>query len=281
MSYSKIGIIYRKNTIKAETVALEAATWLTDKKLKVFRMPDQAMENYPPIDNLENVDLILVLGGDGTYLEAVQRLNGAKTPILGVNMGALGFLTDTREEDLYPLLERALNGELELRPRSMLKVKVKRGEQIKEYSSLNDVVLERGAESQLLHLDMFQNKNHINHIKADGIIVSTPTGSTAYNLAAGGPILHPEVSAFVLTPICPHSLTNRPTLLPDDFEFSVKLTTEGRKGTLVVDGDKVDTLNCNDEVFFKQSSNKHYLLKKPEHNYFDLLREKLSFGQRN
>ena len=177
------------------------------------------------------MDLVIVLGGDGTYLEAVRLLNGCQTPILGVNLGSLGFLTQTRSEDLYSVVHMALQNKMEMRPRTMLQIKVKRSGRIrKNLCALNDVVIERGPTTQLIGMSLYSDRQLACHIKADGVVTASPTGSTAYNLAAGGPILHPFVAAFVVTPIAPHSLTSRPLLFPDNQKLSYKIG-RGPKGS--------------------------------------------------
>ncbi|MCB0385926.1 MAG: NAD(+)/NADH kinase, partial [Bdellovibrionales bacterium] len=206
----KVLVLFRQGTESAKKVALEAAKWLGDQGIEVFSHQDQTLSKTiksATKQTLDSLDLLLVLGGDGTYLEAVRFLEGRKIPILGVNMGSLGFLTETRLDDLYPVLELALAGKMEMRPRAMIQVKVKRkGKTRVECTALNDVVIERGGGNHMITLSAFCEKLHVCDYKADGLIIAAPTGSTAYNLAAGGPILHPEVKSFVVTPICPHSL---------------------------------------------------------------------------
>lgn len=236
----------------------------------------------PIVKNISSIHLIVVLGGDGTYLEAVRMLKGNKIPILGVNFGSLGFLTETPIGDLYTALQMTLDGKMEMRPRSMIELKIKtKSKVILNVVALNDIVIERGARSHLIHLELFSERLRVGNVKSDGIIISTPTGSTAYNLAAGGPILHPEVHAFVVTPICPHSLTNRPIIFPDDLSLIFKLKPGRQTASLTADGRNVYTITPEHEVIINRHKNNHYVLKKPSHNYFNLLTDKLKFGERD
>jgi NAD+ kinase len=281
----KVIIVHRPDTPRALQMAAELAQWFSKKKVEVFSHPQQKISHraktYPSAKALSSIDLVVVLGGDGTYLEAVRILQGHRIPIVGVNLGSLGFLTVNRAEDLYKVLEKTLSGRMEIRPRSMLKVTLKRrGRKFKEWTALNDVVIERGSFSHLINISLYSDGQLISPIKADGLIVASPTGSTAYNLAAGGPILHPESKTVVVTPICPHSLTSRPTILPDDKELVFKLNDKPLKAFLTIDGQKYGEISAQDEVTIVRSGHDHFVLRSPEYNYFNLLREKLRFGER-
>lgn len=281
----KVAVVYRPGRKASSKLASEVSQWLMERKIKVYSHPKRKFKvnsKFIPICNKpKELDLIVVLGGDGTYLEAVRMLEGTKVPILGVNMGSLGFLTENRIENLYPALEMTLNGKMEACPRSMLKVRVKNGKTSKEFLALNDVVIERGARSHLIDLEVFSEKNFVCNVKSDGLIISSPTGSTAYNLAAGGPILHPEVDAVVVTPICPHSLTNRPLIFPDDRQLCFQLKPGKQTASLTIDGLSCGDINDKKHVSIERAKQDHYVLKKPSHNYFTLLTEKLRFGERD
>ena len=284
-STQNVCIVYRPDKKEALSLARELADWFTDKQIKVYSHPQQKIRSKIPAIGrdhpLESMDLIVVLGGDGTYLEAVRMLDGCQTPILGVNLGSLGFLTQTRSDNLYPILNMALQNKMEMRPRTMLQIKVRKSGRIrKNICALNDVVIERGPTTQLIGISLYSNKQLACHIKADGVITASPTGSTAYNLAAGGPILHPFVAAFVVTPIAPHSLTSRPLLFPDDQCLSYQID-EGQKAQLNVDGQILTEVTSKDEVTIQKSAHTHQVLRQPSHNYFQLLREKLRFGERD
>lgn len=283
----KIVIVFRKDTELAQKKATELARWLIEKKLQVFSHPNQTLtiksqsKKIPKAKSLSSMDLVIVLGGDGTYLEAVRMLENQQVPILGINMGSLGFLTHVQVDRMYEEVEKTLKLKMQMRPRAMLDVKVKsKGKIIAQHRALNDIVIERGSNSHLTHFSVFVGEQLISSIKADGVIIATPTGSTAYNLAAGGPILHPETNGIVVTPICAHSLTHRPTILPDHLTMSFKLNDPARSAFLTVDGVHRGEISGHDEIIVEKCECVHYVLRDPSHNYFNLLREKLKFGER-
>lgn len=287
---SGVVLVYRPETPKAISLAKTLTTWLQERKVKVFTGLEQklipgtkALQNKKA---LQKMDLLIVLGGDGTYLRAVRMLEGMPIPILGVNLGSLGFLTPTRAEELFTSVEQTLDKKMILQPRSMMSISVKRGSQkAATYLALNDLVLERGSHSQLIDLSFYAGKSLVSEIKADGIIIATPTGSTAYNLSAGGPILHPSANSWVVTPIAPHALTTRPLIFPDDIELKFKLAARmqygGQKANLVVDGRKVGELGSDDELLIKRNPKDHLMVRHPSYDYFHVLREKLNFGDRS
>ncbi len=277
-------IVYRPDSNPAIKNAIELASWLKKKSIKVYSHPQQSMpggtKKIKP-SQIAKVQLVIVLGGDGTYLHAVRLVGGEMIPILGVNMGSLGFLTETRKDDLYSAVTLTLEGRMEMRPRAMLDVRIQRhGKIISEHQALNDVVLERGPFSQLITIAMYCENHLVGEIKADGVVVASPTGSTAYNLAAGGPILHPNVKSIVVTPICPHSLTHRPIIFPDDQALTFRILNKNKKAILHVDGQNGGEIRPGDEMIITRAACDHYILRKSSQNYFDLLREKLRFGER-
>lgn len=276
-----VAVVYRRATPAAQSSARETCLWLKARKVRVFSHPDQKLEGASKLRSPKLLDLVIVLGGDGTYLEAVRMLGESRVPLLGVNMGGLGFLTVTRVQDLFPMIELALEGKLEVKRRSMLNVQVRTGSRVRaQFACLNDMVIERGPTSQLINVAMTVDRLPITHIKADGLIVATPTGSTAYNLAGGGPILHPEVDALVVTPICPHSLTSRPFIFPDKRKVQFSILGAGKKAVLTMDGVKRAKIGPNDEVWVDRHAHDHLFLRKVGHNFFSLLKEKLKFGER-
>lgn len=275
-----IVIVYRPDTKEAIRLSNELSQWLKKKNITTFSHPDQTIESTEKISDISEADLVIVLGGDGTYLEAVRFLKGRDTPILGINLGSLGFLTENQVDNLYPIVEQAINSQLEMRPRLMLEIMVKQKSQTHSFTALNDVVFERGAQSQLVSLSVFGDEHLITSLKADGLIFSSPTGSTAYNLAAGGPILHPEIKAFTMTPICAHSLTDRPAVFPENQIIRIKNNNPNQKIVINADGRRLLEFSHTDEAILKKANCDHSVLRKPSHNYFDLLREKLKFGER-
>ncbi len=281
----KIAIVYRLHSLEAVKMSKKLAEKLKRKRYKVYTAPEQKLiagtELLISSNDLKEMALVIVLGGDGTYLRAVRLLKGHSVPILGFNMGYLGFLTAHSIVDVFATVEQTLKNNMVLHTRSRLNVSVKfkNGKKV-DYHALNDVVIERGSFSQLISTTVRFDKAVVNNIKADGIIISSPTGSTAYNLAAGGPILHPEVHAIVVTPVAPHSLTTRPLIFPDNKKLILSLDKNTSVGHLIVDGQKVLELSSDDEVTITRDPIDHHMIRKPHHNFFDLLKDKLKFGDR-
>jgi NAD+ kinase len=212
----------------------------------------------------------------------VRILEGRSVPVLGFNMGSLGFLTAHPVDSVFATIDATLKGKMDLRPRSMIVAKIVRKGKVRgEYHALNDLVIERGSMSQLISTAIYSEKFLVSEVKADGFIIASPSGSTAYNLAAGGPILHPESPVFVVTPVAPHSLTSRPLIFPDNRELSFKLDGKTEKAHFIVDGQKVGEIVAEDEVVVNRSCYDHWMVRQPDHNFFHLLREKLKFGDRS
>ncbi len=281
----KIALVYRPDTPAALTLAKTLTKWLREKDYQVYTAPGQkrveGTELLKTNVQLEKMGLLIVLGGDGTYLRAVRLLDSHQVPILGVNLGSLGFLTPTRADELFSAVDETLKGKMSLQPRSMIHVKhLRKGRLKAEYLALNDIVVERGSLSQLINISLHIDKLMASEVKADGLILSTPTGSTAYNLAAGGPILHPESQVFVVTPVAPHSLTSRPFIFPDHRKLSFNLVGKMQKAHFVVDGMKVSDIGLDDEFIVSRHQADHLMVNDPQYNYFHLLRQKLKFGDR-
>lgn len=284
-SNKKIAIVYRIHSPAAVKMSKKLAETLRKKRYKVFTAPEQkeipGTELLISSNDLKEMSLVIVLGGDGTYLRAVRLLKGHTVPILGFNMGYLGFLTAHSVDDIFATVEQTLKNQMVLHTRSRLHVAVKfKNNKKVSYYALNDVVIERGSFSQLISTTVHFNNTLVNYIKADGIIISSPTGSTAYNLAAGGPILHPDVNAIVLTPVAPHSLSTRPLIFPDNKKLKLSIDKNTSTGHLIVDGQKVLELSSDDEVTITRDPVDHYMIRTPNHNFFDLLKDKLKFGDR-
>lgn len=271
----KVAIVVRPDTKAALEAAEKVRGWFADRDIKVFGFAEQKIKTLPSVEDPDDLQMVVVLGGDGTYLAAVRMLEGARVPLLGFNMGSLGFLTFTRAEDLTSTLKAAIDGKMELQSRAM--IRVKKGRDKKTYLALNDVVIERGSNSRLISIKVSVDGMPINSVKADGLIIATPTGSSAYNLAAGGPILHPDANAFVVTPICAHSLTSRPFVFPND---RVIVFSNGEKAVLTVDGVQSASLAAGEKVTVQRDENDHLFLRKSGINFFSIIREKLKFGER-
>ncbi|XGC80245.1 NAD(+)/NADH kinase [Bdellovibrio bacteriovorus] len=281
-----IALVYRLETAAAVSLAKKVADHLKERGFQIFTAADQKLipgtKSAKTKKQMDGMDLIIVLGGDGTYLRAVRLLEGRSVPILGFNMGSLGFLTAHNADSVFDIIEKTLSGKMMLSPRTMIVAKIlRKGRQRAEFHALNDVVIERGGMSQLINTAIYSEKFLVSEVKADGFIVASPSGSTAYNLAAGGPILHPESKVFVVTPVAPHSLTSRPLIFPDDRELSFRLEGKTQTAHFIVDGQKMTEINADDEVILTRSCYDHWIVREQNHNYFHLLREKLKFGDRS
>jgi NAD+ kinase len=227
------------------------------------------------------VDLLLVLGGDGTLLSVARLIGARDVPILGVNLGGLGFLTEVTLEELYPILDAVLQGIYEVTHRILLTATVHRqGERIAEYVALNDAVINKGVLARMIELETYIDGQYVTTFRADGLILSTPTGSTAYCLAAGGPIVYPTLRALVLTPICPHTLTLRPLVIPDAAKVEIVQGVTNENAYLTLDGQVGFTLRHRDVIRVVRSDHTITLLKAPGKDYFKILRTKLKWGER-
>lgn len=289
-----IALVYRLATPSAITLAETLTNWLKEHGYKVYTAPEQkpitGTRTLKSRAELRRMGLLIVLGGDGTYLRAVRLLDGLEIPILGVNLGSLGFLTPTRAEEVFAAVDATLKDQMQLTPRAMLEVElVREKKKALHFRALNDVVIERGRLSQLINLSIHCDSEFVSDVKADGLIVASPTGSTAYNLAAGGPILHPSVSAMVVTPIAPHNLTSRPLIFPDNEVLVFRMLNQPlplrpRKtvsmAQLVIDGQLVGEVSPTDEIRVKRSARDHWMVRDSQKDFFLLLREKLKFGDR-
>jgi NAD+ kinase len=226
-------------------------------------------------------DLLVVLGGDGTLLHAARLLDERDIPVLAINLGGLGFLTSFPLSELYPALELALSGKLRTSERKLLQVEVVRKGQVAErHRALNDAVVNKGALARILDYDLHLDGSYACSYKADGIIISTPTGSTAYSLSAGGPILYPVVDALVITPICPHALTNRPLVIPDTVKIELTVREGEEPAYLTIDGQVGLKLERDDRVVVTTAKTKLHLIRSTDHTYFEILRNKLKWGAR-
>jgi NAD+ kinase len=274
-----VGILYRADRKEAREHGIKVARWLSEKKKNVFSV-ESPLPKIPTCESLEDLDLLIVLGGDGTYLQAVRLLKGHPVPILGANFGHTGFLTETIAEEIFPVLEGILKGKFNSQERSMLEISIKNRKKAEPLLALNDVVVERGGNTHLIDMSVFHGSQLVTRFRADGLIVATPTGSTAYNLSASGPIIHPEVPAIVVTPVCPHSLTARSITLPDNQAISIRLNDPKQKALLMVDGQPGEEVSAKDEIVIKKAKSRHLMLSSRDYDYFQRLNAKLQFGQR-
>lgn len=229
----------------------------------------------------DKVNLLIVLGGDGTLLSGARAMRGKQVPILAVNLGGLGFLTSVTQEEMYPLLEQVLAGQFRTSERMMLDAEILRsGKVVEKETALNDAVANKAERARMLDFDVYVEGNHVGRYRADGLIVATPTGSTAYSLAAGGPILHPALDSFVITPICPHMLTNRPLVISGAARIEIDFAAAADPAYLTLDGQVGFQLEPMDRVTITKSASKVLLIRPPNKSYFEILRSKLRWGER-
>lgn len=229
----------------------------------------------------EMVDLIIVLGGDGTLISVARSVAGRNVPIVGVNLGQLGFLTEITRDELPEMMEDVIRGEYHVTDRMMLDAFIKReGEIVGQYTVLNDVVINKGALARIIDLKTHVDGRLLSNYKADGLIIATPTGSTGYNLAAGGPIIYPEINSLLISPICPHMLTNRPIILWSRSVIEVEVRFEDDVVFFTADGQVGRKLLPGDRVEVRRSDSRALLVNSPNKDYFEILRTKLSWGER-
>jgi len=281
----KVGIVVKPNNPEAFATACELSNWLREHQIEQVGEPCVWSES--PTDDLidrdgmaEQADVIVVLGGDGTMISTARMVGDHEVLVLGINYGSLGYLTDFRIEEMVPSLEAILRGEYDIDPRMMLSAEHWRGdEMLAKGRVLNDVVINKAALARIIEIEVRLNDLFVNSFRADGLIVATPTGSTAYNLSAGGPIIYPSMNAIVLTPICPFTLTNRPIVVPDTDMIEMKLINENEGVVLTLDGQIGHSLRSGDCVRIRKSRTTFNLLQPPNRNYFDVLRNKLKWGR--
>ena len=282
----RIGIIMKPNQPDAVPLANELITWLGQRNIQVYLDEVIAARMNHPLSCPRSeigllIDLLIVLGGDGTLLSAARAVEGGNIPILGVNLGGLGFLTEITLEELYPVLGQILEGRMETEKRMKLSALVlRRGENVGKYSVLNDVVINKSVLARIINLRTSINGAYVTTYRGDGVIISTPTGSTAYSLAAGGPIVYPSMDSILITPICPHTLTNRPLLISDRDTVAIILESEEGGVRLTLDGQIGDDLYPYDQVVVTKGEDYVYFVKSPFKDYFQILRTKFKWGER-
>lgn len=281
-----VGIISKPGVDRAAAVVPQLLQWLNERGIETRYDNETATyagsaEGLLRNDVPASVQLVIVLGGDGTLLSAARAVGPREIPIFPVNLGGLGFLTAISVDDLFEELERALRGEHRVAPRRMLQCELRRkGEAVSSYLALNDVVVTKASLARMIDLVARVDQHFVCRYKADGLIVSTPTGSTAYSLSAGGPIIFPSVSCFCLTPICPHMLTNRPVIVPESFEIDLLNLAADGDAWLTVDGQVGEPMRKDDHVVCRRSEQAVHLVRPPKMMFFDVLREKLKWGER-
>jgi len=286
MAIRTIGIALKTDQPRLGSVVRDIAKWLQDRGVELLIGPDASkvsgLSGMPLVELADKVDLMVVLGGDGTLLAVVRAIGERAVPVLGVNLGTLGYLAEISFDELFPTLEGVLAGRLQIETRMRLDVRAERdGRELGQYLALNDAVIARTALSRMIDLKTWADDAEVTTYHADGLIASTPTGSSAYSLSAGGPLLLPGISAIVLTPICPHTLTQRPIVLPEVCRVAIEvLDMRGGEVHLTVDGQVGCQLQEGDRVSVSASDRPLQMLVPADRNRFEVMRNKLRWGAR-
>ena len=279
-----IGILTKPKFPEVKHILKDLVSWLRERQKEVVLDSKTAAligesGTYQKPQIAARADMLLVLGGDGTMLNAARLVEERSIPILGVNMGGLGFLTEITVDQLYPTLEKVFVHEYHLEKRLMLRARIERhGEHVAHATVLNDVVVSKGTLARMIEIQISINGQFVTRLRGDGLIVSTPTGSTAYSLSAGGPIINPSVQALILTPICPHTLTHRPLLIPSNVGLDVVLTGKDEGAMATFDGQVGVAMTQGDTVAISASDHLTKLIRFPDRTYYDVLRRKLKWG---
>ncbi len=285
-SFQTIGIISRPRRSHLSVVVPPLLEWLKQRGIKAI-YDEETAGALPDVSKgrtrqqvADSSELLLVLGGDGTMLAAARLAGPRGIPILPVNMGSLGFLTSFMLDELYPALEDALAGRFSVSQRVMLNVElVRTGKVIETHRVLNEAVVNKGALARMIELELTIDDDFVCRYRADGLIVATPTGSTAYSLSAGGPIVHPAVESFIITPICPHTLSDRPVIIRDSSIIEIKLLGNTESVFLTLDGQRGIPMQATDHVRISRAKELLKLIYPPKKSYFEILRSKLKWGE--
>jgi NAD+ kinase len=270
MKIRKVGIICKKDSSAAQGMSRELLVWLGERDIAAL------------VDSIaDDMDLLIILGGDGTLLHVADQASRLQVPVVGVNLGDLGFLTEVAVSERYAVLESILAGQVVVEERLMLKVRLHHGaETVAWRYALNDVVVSKGSADRLAQLSTWADQEYITTYRADGLIFSTPTGSTAYNLSAGGPIVNPALQSILVTPICPFMLESRPVLLPASVCLTTRLAEQANGVKVIVDGQPAWEMSANDTLEVMASERPLRLICSPQKDYFEILRNKLNWGGR-
>lgn len=287
----RVGVVIKPQLSEAVPTLRRLAEWLSARGVRLLGGPEieQARSACGVGDSIDivaheemarSVELVVALGGDGTMIAAARLLGEADVPVLGINYGTLGYLAEFRSEQMFDGLEAVFGGEYVVEARVRLAVEVFREETLcMRNRVLNDVVINKSALARIIHIEAYLDRHLISAFRADGLIISTPTGSTAYNLSAGGPVIYPSMNAVVVTPICPFTLSDRPIVVPDDALIEVLLKTHNEEVFLTLDGQVGLPLAVGDRVLIRKSRTPFKIVQPPDRNYFEVLREKLRWGK--
>lgn len=285
-SFKKIGIISRPRGSNLAQVIPPLLKWLSDRGIQpVCDGETAAAVNEPSKGKTrqqvaDNSEILLVLGGDGTLLAAAREASPRGIPLLPINMGSLGFLTSFTVQELYPALEDTLAGRFAISERVMLRVDLERaGKVIETQDVVNEAVVNKGELARMIDSELYIDHEFVCRYRSDGLIVASPTGSTAYSLSAGGPIVHPSVEAFIITPICPHTLSDRPVVVRDSSSVEMRLSGHTDSVFLTLDGQKGIALHSEDRVRISRAPKPLKLIQPPRKSYFEILHNKLKWGE--
>jgi len=290
-SIKRIGVVVKPHQPDALDTLCRLTEWLNERGIQLvgtagIQHEQVAQKTGCPVFVVKDeelapgVDLILVLGGDGTMIATARMISDTEVPVIGVNYGGLGYLAEFPIDELFSALEAILAGQYKVQRRLMLTVELWRGEElITRNRVLNDVVVNKSALARIIEIEAYLNDQFVNLFRADGLIVATPTGSTAYNLSAGGPVIYPSMNAVVITPICPFTLSNRPIVVPEESLIKVRLMTDNEEVALTLDGQVGFPLKVRDRVVIRKSNTTFNLVQPPNRNYFEVLRDKLKWGR--
>jgi NAD+ kinase len=283
MSGSRTVGLFVKNDAQALQKAKELEKWLTQQGIGVIReetcAPVLVNECREATSAPEDLWCVFVLGGDGTFLSAARWIGEHRIPLIGVKFGEIGFLAETAEDDLFTVAKRILTGDFTVEQRMRLRVKVQRGEKtVVSETVLNDIVINKGALARLASIETYIDDHYLTTFRADGLIVATPTGSTAYSLAAGGPVVHPRVPGIIINPICPFTLTVRPLVVPDSARMMIKLEREASDIMLTFDGQQGLPIDHNDCILLRKAGQPLNMIVVPGQQYFDVLKAKLRWS---
>ncbi|HXM98505.1 MAG TPA: NAD(+)/NADH kinase [Candidatus Dormibacteraeota bacterium] len=285
-SIKTIGIISRPRRSNLATVVPPLLKWLESRGIRAIYDTETAgslgkdASGRTRAQVAQEAEVLLVLGGDGTLLSAAKEAAPRGIPVLPINMGSLGFLTSFTVDELYPALEEMLAGRQSITERVMLQVeRIVNGKLAAQQRVLNEAVVNKGALARMIELELFIDAAYVCRYRADGLIVATPTGSTAYSVSAGGPIVHPSVGAFLITPICPHTLSDRPIVVQDTSVIELKLTAAAESVFLTLDGQTGIAMHAQDQVRITRAPERLKLIQPPQKTYFEILRNKLKWGE--
>jgi NAD+ kinase len=290
-SIKRVGVVVKPNQPEALLTLCNLVKWLEERNITLVGGPDLdhssirirtgcSIETSTPENLVATVDLVVVLGGDGTMIATSRMMGDFDVPVVGINYGTFGYLAEFRNDEMFPALEDILAGSYSVQPRVRLSIEVFRGDElITRDRVLNDVVINKAALARIIEIEARFDGHLISSFRADGLIVSTPTGSTAYNLSAGGPVIYPSMNAVVITPICPFTLSDRPIVVPDDATIELNLQTPDEEVVLTLDGQVGFPIRVGDRIAIRKSRTTFRLVQPSGRNYFDVLREKLRWGK--